>query len=237
MKLILIRHGDPDYVHDALTEKGVREAKLLAERVAGWNVKDFYCSPLGRAQATASYSLEKLNRTAITKDWMQEFYYRVKDIHTGNERIAWDLMPCDWTKDPLLYDKDHWTTSNFMGNGILEPHYQSVCEGLDALLAEHGYCRKDNYYQAVKPNTDTIVVFCHLGVICVMLSHLLGIAPSPLWQGIFLAPTSVTILKTEERIKGDAYFRCQVIGDTSHLLAGPEPISPAGSFIESSSGL
>ena len=234
MKLILIRHGDPDYVHDTLTEKGVREAKLLAERVAKWDVKEFYCSPLGRAQATASYSLEKINRTAITKEWMQEFYYRIKDIHTGNDRIPWDFMPRDWTADPLLYEKDHWTESALMGHGKLASPYKAVCDGLDALLAEHGYCRKDNYYKAVSPNTDTIVIFCHLGVTCVMLSHLLGIAPSLLWQGLFLAPTSVTILKTEERIKGDAYFRCQVIGDTSHLLAGPEPISPAGSFEETS---
>ena len=29
MKLLLIRHGDPDYTHDSLTEKGQREAELL----------------------------------------------------------------------------------------------------------------------------------------------------------------------------------------------------------------
>ena len=36
MKIIFIRHGDPDYVNDTLTEKGMREAKLLAKRVADW---------------------------------------------------------------------------------------------------------------------------------------------------------------------------------------------------------
>ena len=34
MKLIIIRHGDPDYEHDTLTEKGIREAKLLSERIS-----------------------------------------------------------------------------------------------------------------------------------------------------------------------------------------------------------
>ena len=29
MKIIFVRHGDPDYEHDTLTEKGIREAKLL----------------------------------------------------------------------------------------------------------------------------------------------------------------------------------------------------------------
>ena len=33
MKLLLIRHGDPDYTIDSLTEKGHREAQLLAEKM------------------------------------------------------------------------------------------------------------------------------------------------------------------------------------------------------------
>lgn len=45
MKLIIIRHGDPDYEHDTLTQKGVREAKLLSERISKLDVKAFYCSP------------------------------------------------------------------------------------------------------------------------------------------------------------------------------------------------
>ena len=32
MRILLIRHGDPDYEHDTLTEKGRREAELLAKR-------------------------------------------------------------------------------------------------------------------------------------------------------------------------------------------------------------
>ena len=31
MKLLIIRHGEPDYTADSLTEKGWREAELLAE--------------------------------------------------------------------------------------------------------------------------------------------------------------------------------------------------------------
>ena len=47
MRLIFIRHGEPDYEHDSLTEKGWREAKLLAARTKDWHVDDFYVSPLG----------------------------------------------------------------------------------------------------------------------------------------------------------------------------------------------
>jgi len=39
MRIIFVRHGDPDYANDTLTEKGWREAALLAERVSGHEPK------------------------------------------------------------------------------------------------------------------------------------------------------------------------------------------------------
>ena len=48
MKLIFIRHGDPDYEKDSLTEKGWRKLEILAGRVSRWNIRDIYCSPFGR---------------------------------------------------------------------------------------------------------------------------------------------------------------------------------------------
>ena len=77
-----------------------------------------------------------------------------------------------------------------------------------------------------------MVCFCHLGITCALLSHLINTTPSQLWQGFFLAPTSVTVIGTEERTPNEAYFRCQVMGDTSHLLLAGEPISYYGYFTE-----
>lgn len=48
MRIIFVRHGDPDYANDTLTEKGWREAALLAERVSGWDVTDFLCVSVGK---------------------------------------------------------------------------------------------------------------------------------------------------------------------------------------------
>ena len=33
MRLLIIRHGDPDYANDCLTEKGEIEERLLAEKL------------------------------------------------------------------------------------------------------------------------------------------------------------------------------------------------------------
>ena len=45
MRILFIRHGDPDYVNDTLTEKGRREAAALAERAAALDLGTCFVSP------------------------------------------------------------------------------------------------------------------------------------------------------------------------------------------------
>ena len=237
MRIIFIRHGDPDYINDALTEKGVREARLLSDRVAGWPVDqyDFYCSPLGRARQTASYSLEKIGKQAVTHEWMKEFSYTIQDPTTGRIGVPWDLMPEYWTGIPEMYDKEAWKkTDIYRSNEELVPAYENVCGSLDRLLEDYGYTRQHDYYVHTPRQdvNDTIVIFCHLGITCVMLSHLLGISPVLLLHGMYLAPTSVTVAATEERQNHIARFRTLMIGDVAHLLQNGEPISGAGYFTD-----
>ena len=104
-----------------------------------------------------------------------------------------------------------------MEEADVKRYADNVAEGLDDLLFKHGYKREGNLYKAVRPNRDTIVLFCHFGVECVMLSHLLGISPMTLWHGFCALPASVTTLITEERREGVAYFRVNSFGDVSHL--------------------
>lgn len=232
MKLIIIRHGDPDYSIDSLTEKGWREAEMLSDRIAEMDVKAFYVSPLGRAKDTASLTLKKMNREAKELPWLREFHAPIMDDTTGKERIPWDWLPADWTKVNEYYDKNLWHTSPVMQAGHVIDEAMRVYSGLDEILKEHGYERDGQLYRAVEPNNDTIILFCHFGVECIMLGHLLGISPMVLWHGFCAAPTSVTTLITEERRKGIAYFRMSAFGDTSHLYAAGEKPAFAARFCE-----
>lgn len=232
MRILIIRHGEPNYTKDSLTEKGWREAELLADRLEKEKIDAFYCSPLGRAKDTAGCTLKRLGKEAVIYDWLQEFYYPIPNPEKEGTRIAWDFMPGFWTKKPELYDKDEWMHAPLFANSEIAAKQKMVAENLDLLLARHGYERYGNYYKVVNGNKDTIAIFCHLGVEFVMLSHLLGVSAPVLWQGCFVAPTSVTVLKTEERVKGEACFRCKTIGDTGHLYAGKEAPSESGFFQE-----
>jgi len=231
MKILIMRHGDPDYNIDSLTETGKIEAQFLAERISKLDIKQFYVSPLGRARHTADYTLNKMGRTATVCDWLKEFPIVIK--RPDRERsVAWDWRPKDWTVIDEFYDKDKWHTVSNMKDASVKEYFNSVTEQFDALLKKHGYERTGRCYKAVNPNEDTIALFCHFGIECVLLSHLLNVSPMILWQGFCAAPTSVTTVITEEREKGIASFRINGFGDTSHLYANGQEPSFAARFCE-----
>ncbi|MCI8960785.1 MAG: histidine phosphatase family protein [Lachnospiraceae bacterium] len=248
MRILLIRHGDPDYVHDTLTEKGRREAALLAEHAGHLNLGDCYVSPLGRAQATASYSLEKLRKTATTLDWLQEFPARVDinrseilkqaypDTRKEGDRFVlrnvWDMVPSFWANQPDYQDREGWRRCETARHSDLTEVYDYVTRSFDRLLEQYGYVRDGMCYRVEREDTRTVTFFCHFGISCVLLSHLWNMAPFPLLHNLGMAPTSVTEVVSEEREQGTAYFRALRIGDTTHLYAGGEPTSFACRFCE-----
>ena len=227
MRLILIRHGDPDYEHDTLTPKGRREAALLAERTKTWKVDDVYTSPLGRARATAQPSLQNWGKEAVVLDWAQEFFYLVPD-GKGGKRIAWDYFPSEWTKFDENFIENKWIEREEMAP--LREDYKRVTRALDGLIASYGYERDGRMYRVIEHSDKTVVIFCHFGVSMIFLSHLLNLPAEALLHGLILPPTSVTVLNTEERVGDEAYFRAERIGDTCHLLVGGEPVSESGYF-------
>lgn len=233
MKILIVRHGDPYYEIDSLTEKGWREVEFLSEKLSKLDVKAFYVSPLGRAKDTASLTLKKMGRTAEECGWLREFDARINrpDV-TDRRMIVWDWLPQDWMKDERFFRYDQWYLNERLQEGHVKELYDEVTEAFDRLLAKHGYVREGHYYRAEQANNDTIVFFCHFGLECVLLSHLLNISPMILWHGVCAAPSSVTTLITEERREGTAVFRMNTFGDVSHLYVHGEPPAFAARFCE-----
>ena len=230
MEIWIVRHGDPDYVRDSLTEKGEREARLLADRLSKHEFTAFYCSPLGRAKKTASYTLDKIGRTAETLDWLQEFQGKVGSIL--NKKQCWDRMPAYWSEIDDYYDCQKWLDVELMKKGSVKKYYDMVCNGVDNLLEKHGYIKDGRIYKAVRPNHDKIVLFCHFGVESVILSRIFSVSPMIMWHNFRALPTAVTRLVTEEREQGKAIFVCLQYGDLSHLYAGGEEPSFQARFCE-----
>ena len=167
MQLIFIRHGEPNYEIDSLTEAGWREARLLAARIVRekWPVTDIFCSPLGRAQATAQPTLEALGRSAETMPWLREFgcgEFVPPDGNKDTKGVPWDFFPSYWTADPRFGDREHWmeTPAMQMQPERIEARFAEVTDGVDGVLARYGYVREKCCYRvAADAKRDAVLVF------------------------------------------------------------------------------
>lgn len=233
MRILIIRHGDPDYSIDGLTEKGKREVKYLTERLLKDKLDHVYCSIYGRAKLTIKPYLDKTGKDCTYYDWLKEFgSYPVRLPYLDGDDGCWDIMPEYMNTLTDIYHPTKWREEEFIKNSKVAEGYDYVTKNLDELLLKHGYRREGYNYKVEKPNHDTVVLVCHFGLTAVILSHLLNCSPYSIWQHTFTAPTSVTTLYTEERHDGIASMRASAIGDVSHLMQNGETPSFSGRFAE-----
>ena len=222
MRITIIRHGDPDYEHDSLTEKGEEQAALLAEVLSSRHFDEVYLSPLGRAQETVAPYIYKDNREAVTLNWLQEAPW------------VWDRDP-SWTKDPLCYDPERWVEAPEMG---LTPEdkaiYLNIENSFYAFLKERGYAKDGGYFKTDGSKNERSVLFiCHLGLGSYLLSRLINVSPVIMWQNFFMPTSSISVAQTEEASPGKAIWRIREFGALPHLENRPDLHSEKGAFRES----
>lgn len=236
MRIFIVRHGDPDYVNDTLTEKGIREATLLAERLKREKIDYWYSSPLGRAKDTCMISARTCGREneVQVENYLREFDRKQAVVlPNGDEKaLIWDLLPQFWTAQEQMYDKDDWWKCACFQQGNIKAEYDEVIARFDETLARHGYVRDGNAYRVEKANRDTLIFFCHFGLEMMLLSRLMNVSPIVLTHHFVALTTSVTTLYSEERRDGVATFRCCGFSDISHLYAGDEQPSFSARFCE-----
>lgn len=229
MRILIIRHAEPDYPNNSLTNKGFIEAEYLSEKLKDSNITHIYSSPLNRAVLTAKPTSEKINKEVTICDWLTEFEGKIK--LDDQERIPWNMMPAIWQKESEIFDIHTFRKSKLYSSVDMNEKYEYVTERFDKLLEKHGAKRENIIYKG-ENNNDTIAIFCHFALGMVLVSHLTGISPVLLWQTMFLPTSSVTEFVTEERVKGEFVFKCRQLGDTSHLYKKNEPVSNSGLYSE-----
>ena len=230
MKIVIIRHAEPDYENNTLTKKGFLEADILGKYYSANDFDYIYSSPLPRAILTAERVVKGVK--PITQyDWLVEFYHPFIN-EDGEKQTNWEFKPSYLNKHPdLVFSKDY-LDNPLLKSSEVDKYYEYVIKEFDQLLAKHGYVRDGNFYKVTNSNTDTIVLFCHFGMMSVLLSRLLNIPYTQLAQFTVCLPTGITTLVSEEREKGIAQFRMMTFGDISHLKReGIEP-SFRGKFCE-----
>lgn len=182
MKLYIIRHADPDYPNNTITEFGWQEAHALADWLKDVHIDKIYTSPLGRAIDTAKPTCEIKGMTSEILPWTAEHM----DYMLSNQLKPDSEATYSFSVQKGVYDYKDFTDSERM-NTVVEMQKNS-----DEFLASLGYCREGLMYKITEPNDLTIAVFCHGGFGGAWIAHLLGMAPGLAFPTISLGTSSVT---------------------------------------------
>ena len=194
MRIIFVRHGHPDYVHDCLTPLGHQHAEAAALRLKDENVSAIYSSTCGRALETAAHLADALELPIIPCDFMREISWGTQDgadIPDGGH--PWSLADRMIASGEPLNDPA-WAEHVYFRNNKLLPHVESIARETDAWLATLGYPREGLYYRTSEGTDRTIAVFGHGGASAALMSHLFNIpfpyicaAMGPDFTGITIA--------------------------------------------------
>ncbi len=181
MRLIFVRHGEPDYANDCLTENGRKQAECTAARLHDEKITAIYASPMGRAVETASYTAKDHGLDIRILDFMHEINWGDRDSVTGtDEKVPngghpWTLAYRMLTEDPSYVGADEWREHPYFRDNSCIDCYKTVAEGFDGFLDSLGFVRKNGLYECVGANDDTIALFAHGGSGAVMFSHVLNL--------------------------------------------------------------
>ena len=219
MKIYFVRHGQPDYANDCLTELGHQQAAAAAERLRDCGIEKVFSSTKGRAMQTAEYTAKELGLEIIPCDFMREILWNSIDgepiLRNGDPWFYADLLA---SEGKSLNDGEWYAKEPYCKSKII-PSAKTVNDGLDAWLAELGYQRESEYYRVVRePTAKTVAMFSHGGSSSVALSRIFNI-PLPMVLGIFRPElTSVTVVEFSENVGELICPRLLLFNDEQHIV-------------------
>ena len=158
MKLIFVRHGEPDYAHDCLTENGRIQAAATAQRLKGEGISAVYASSNGRAVETASYTAKEYGLEVQKLDFMHEINWGDKN-GSEYEKLPYNGHP--WTlgyklltEYPEYADNKGWAEHHFFRDNVCMDYFGLISENIDKLLLKYGLERRNSLYYCRKENND-----------------------------------------------------------------------------------
>lgn len=219
MRIIFVRHGEPDYEHDCLTKRGRKQAAAAAERLRGEGIEELFSSPLGRAAETAEAASGLLGLPVKTLDFMRELHWGSSDgapVPAGGhpwdlaDMLAaegWDLTNRAWRKHP------------YFSNNTVTAEADHVARKTDEWLRSLGYERNGAYYRCIRPDNalKTVAVFCHGGSSAASMGHILNL-PFPYACGLFhLEFTGITVIRLDRNPGKQALPCLELANDSRHI--------------------
>ena len=214
MRIIFVRHGEPDYARDCLTDEGRLQAAAAAERLAEEGIAEIYASPCGRASETAAYTAARLGLPVTTLDFMREISWGGVGIPcnghpwTLGDRMleeGFDFQTRDWRQHPFF---DGNTATEYCGE---------IAARFDGFLGARGYRHEGRRFLCAGGTEETLALFSHGGSGACALAHLLNL-PFPYVASVMPYDfTSIIILNFPVNEGAYVFPRIELFNDCAHI--------------------
>ncbi len=222
MRIVFVRHGEPDYANDCLTAVGKAQAEQAALRLREEGIEEIWSSPLGRAAETAKAASRVLGLPVKTLDFMQEVRWGSTD---GEPIFAnghpWEIVD-EMARRGIDLNRSDWRdTSYFRTNRVLE-YVDRVEKGIDEWLAGFGYIRESSYYRhtAEEQEHRTVALFSHGGSSCAAIGHILNLPFPYACALLHFDFTGITVVRMD-RSEGPCTLPClELANDGKHIRKG-----------------
>ncbi len=228
MLLYVIRHADPIYSPDSLTEKGKRQAEALGRRLSVHGLDKIYCSPMVRAQMTAQPACELLGIKPEILEWTSEDLaakdFGINDYENNYHGWSFGMNPTNFKTEENVALGDKWYEAYPFTLCNAKEGYKRIADASDAFMESLGYKREGLAYKILKPTDERVAVFCHYGFGTTWLSHLLGINPILFWSTFDINHSGVTIINFPNHSNGYTAPKVLCLSDISHYYGDRLPM-------------
>ncbi|MBQ8509668.1 MAG: histidine phosphatase family protein [Clostridia bacterium] len=221
MLLYIIRHGEPDYATDSLTERGKLQAQAVGKRIAELKVDRIFSSPMGRARQTAEPACQLLGMDCVIEEWTREIEEAVKTPYPDGVLKSVTKIQNTYYREngAINLDYDHAFECPGFSQSHMREKIQYLEENGKAFLERLGYREENGIYRILNPSEEKVALFCHAAFTKAWLSILLHIPVHTVWASFSYTHTGVTVLEFRNNFNGITAPKCLCFSDTSHLYA------------------
>ena len=219
MILYIIRHGDPIYETDSLTEKGKLQAEAVGKRMLHERIDRIFTSPMGRARMTAQPACRMLNLEYSVEEWAHEIEDERLTTFPDGTKKSISLVPTNYFRENGGIDADCVTAfdSQVIKSTQMKSKLDYIEKHGNEFLERLGYKAEGGVYRILRKNEERIALFCHSALARAWLSVLLHIPINMMWSDFDYAHTGVTVLSFENFDSGRTSPCLLTYSDLSHL--------------------
>jgi broad specificity phosphatase PhoE len=200
-RIVLIRHAKTEWNEGeqerfrgradlALSEFGIKQAELTADRIAGWPISAIYSSPLKRALSTAEILASPLGLKTRLLNGLIDIDYGTWQGLSLPEAAADDNQLYElWLQNPHLV--------TFPGGEKLQQVQKRAYHAMKTLLPKH--------------ESQTIVLISHKVVCKLLICRIIGLDNSRFWQ-VEQDTCAINLIESREE-----FLQLTLLNDTCHL--------------------